>query len=203
MTGTMDNNEFLSFRQEILGFVEPRIKPKRFLHTLGVEKQALHLASLYLPDDLQNVSIAALLHDNAKSISCSKQLAISKKAFPNVKLSEKYESVLHAFAGASEAKAEYSDLSCDVVNAIAYHTTGRPGMSTLEKIIYCADFTELNREPFEGLEQARKLLEEDLDQGLLMILKHTAAYVRQQKKDVHPLTLETIRFYEKEINDHG
>ena len=203
MITVMEDRAFAAFREEVLRFVEPRIKPKRFIHTLGVEKQALHLASLYLPDDLQSVSLAALLHDNAKSLPGKKQLSISKEAFPDVELSQQYESILHAFAGAVEAKEKYSDLSSDIVNAIAFHTTGRPGMSTLEKIIYCADFTELNREPFDGLEEARKLLDEDLDKGLLMILKHTAAYVRQQKKDVHPLTLETIRFYEKEINNHG
>lgn len=151
-----------------------------------------------------SASIAALLHDNAKNLSVDDQLSLCQDVFPKQKLSKDYAAILHAFAGAVEAKNRYPELSDDIVNAIAFHTTGRPGMSVLEKIIYTADYTEPNRETFPGLEEARKELYQDLDQGLKRILRQTSGYVSGKGKKVHPLTMQTLAYYDEDTkNDKG
>ncbi len=195
----MEYAEYLSLREDILVWLEPRIKPARFIHTLGVEQQAVSLARRYMPEDVSSASIAALLHDNAKNLPTEQQLALCEEYFPDQDLTKEFTPILHAFAGAVEAQKRYPMLSDDIINAISFHTTGRPNMSTLEKIIYCADYAEPNREPFPGLEEARKVLFSDLDEGLKFILRQTNQYISNKGKKVHPLTTMTMSFYDAEV----
>ena len=191
----MEYSDYLMLREDILKWIQKRLKPSRFKHTLGVEQLSVTLARRYHEDPMM-ASIAALLHDNAKNLSLEKQLKICKKAYPDLGLTLEYASVLHAFAGAAEARKKYPDLPEDVYNAISYHTTGRPDMSKLEKIIYTADFAEPGRAPFEGLDGIRKTLLTNLDQGFMAVLKQTVGYVEERGKQMHPLSIETLHFYE-------
>lgn len=195
----MEYAEYLSLREDILAWLEPRVKPSRFIHTMGVEQQAVSLARRYMPSDVSSASLAALLHDNAKNLPTEEQLELCKIYFPDQELTKEFAPILHAFAGAVEAQKRYPMLSDDIINAISFHTTGRPNMSTLEKIIYCADYAEPNREPFPGLEEARKMLYVDLDEGLKFILRQTSQYVSGKGKKIHPLTTMTMAFYEPTI----
>ncbi len=192
----MEYSEYLILREDILKWIQKRLKPSRYKHTLGVEQLAVTLARRYQEDPML-ASIAALLHDNAKNLSIEKQLKICKRNYPEQGLSLEYSSVLHAFAGAAEAKKKYPFLPEDVINAICYHTTGRPDMSRLEKIIYSADFAEPGRTPFDGLEDVRRALLTDLDSGFFMILTSTLGYVEERGKPMHPLSLQTLEFYKK------
>lgn len=192
----MDQKEYLSLREESLNWVRGRLKDSRFAHTLGVEESAVHLASKY-GVDVQEASLAAILHDNAKYLPYDRQQYLCRMNFPNIDFSLQYRSIFHAFAGSVEAHQMYPDLSQNLLNAIAYHTTGRPGMTDLEMVIYCADYVEPNRPDFPGLSDARKALESSLYEGFIMILSNTCRYVEQQKKPVHPLSLQTLAYYQK------
>ncbi|MCF0136590.1 MAG: HD domain-containing protein [Lachnospiraceae bacterium] len=194
----MEYSEYLKLREEVLAWVEPRIKPARFTHTLGVEQLAVTLARIYSPEDYMSASLAALLHDNAKNLPLDVQQYLCNQHYPEMELRREHSAVFHAFAGAAEARRVFPQASEDIINAIAYHTTGRPGMSVLEKIIYCADYAEANRDPFPELLEVRKVLRQDLDEGLRMILSGTGSYVRAKGKVVFPLTEETLQYYEKE-----
>jgi predicted HD superfamily hydrolase involved in NAD metabolism len=63
-------------------------------------------------------------------------------------------------------------------------------MTLLDKVIYVADYIEPNRN-FPGVEEARKLAEEDLDQALLYALKNTITFLIQKEQTVYPLTVKT------------
>jgi len=191
----MDYQDYLRYRSDILDWISLRLKNSRYTHTLGVEQTAVTLARKF-GQDPNLASLAALLHDNAKNLDLDEQFAICKKAYPKkFSLTMDYASILHAFAGAEEARKRYPDLPLDVFEAIRYHTTGRPGMSDLEKNIYCADFIEPNREPFEGLDEARKQVFSNLDDGLCYILRHTTAYINGKGKKLYPLTAKAMKYY--------
>lgn len=197
----MEYSAYLEFRQDALKWIEYRLKPTRYIHSLGVEQSAVQLARLY-GEDMMAASIAGLLHDNAKNLPLEQQLSICLESFPGLEgFSMDYPSVLHAFAGAAEAKRQYPRLDSDILNAIAFHTTGRPGMSRLEKIIYCADYIEPNRQMFPGLEEARKLVKEDLDKGLLLIMDQTIHFVCDRRKEIYPLTIKADLYYHESIDD--
>ncbi len=193
----MTQEMYQELRKDILKWIEARLKPKRFQHTLGVEETAVLLARTFGCDQ-QEASLAALLHDNAKNLDQEVLYQICQEHYPEYNLSDEYASVFHAFAGAVTAKEKYPDLSEDILQAICFHTTGRPQMSMLEKIIYAADYAEPGREPFPGLELIRERLFQDLDDGVRCMLQQTVDYVKMKKKKIHPLTLMTLDYYNEE-----
>ena len=122
----MDYQEYLQYREDILKWIGGRIKKNRYQHTLGVEQTAVTLARKFGADP-NLASLAALLHDNAKNLDIHDQLSICKKAFPKkYNLTMDYANILHAFAGAVEARDRYPQLPEEVFSSICYHTTGKP-----------------------------------------------------------------------------
>ena len=190
----MTHEQYLAIREDIMQWIAKRLKKGRFQHTLGVEQTAMALAQRY-EIDTQMASLAALLHDNAKNMDMEQQLLLCQQYFPEIGLSSQYATVLHAFAGAAAAKQRYPQLPEELIEAIAYHTTGRAHMGTLEKIIYIADYIEPNRKSFAGLEKARKWAQKNLDRCMALILQQTNEYVMMNYKPVHPLSIEAAQYY--------
>ena len=96
--------------------------------------------------------------------------------------------LLHSKTGAAVAERTFGE-GPEVVRAIYYHTTGRAGMTLLEKIIYLADYIEPTRN-FPGVEDLRRQCYEDLDGGLLMGLEMTIREMEERGNEVHRATLE-------------
>ncbi len=169
----------------------------RFTHTLYVAGTAASIAMCYgLDTDMAET--AGLLHDCAKCMNLSKMLKICDKA--GVELSE-YEknsgSLLHSKAGAVLAQTKYGVRDEDILNAIRYHTTGRPGMSLLEKIIFVADYIEPGRDSAPNLPVVRKLAFESIDDCVLQILKDTLSYLESTGAQVDPMTQKTYEYYRR------
>lgn len=180
-------------RIEIIRWLYDTLKPKRFLHTLGVEETAVRLARAYGISEAE-ASTAALLHDCAKNLSEEELLQICEKEHVDLDPNSAYPQLLHAFAAPYTAQQRFGNVfSPEILNAIRYHTTGRAEMTLLDKIIFSADYTEPGRKPFPGLEEARELLSKDLDQGTLYILKNTVEYLHRQNLTVHPYTMEALQ----------
>ena len=174
---------------KILEWLYGRLKAKRFLHTLGVEQLAVELARRnQLP--LWQASVAALLHDCAKNMSEEELLQICDRQGIDLGPNSAYPQLLHAFAGPAVAVDAFGPLPEVILNAIRYHTTGRAGMSAMEKVIFSADYAEPGRRPFPGLQEARELLMRDLNGGTLQILNNTIEYLRQQGSRIHRFTTE-------------
>ena len=168
---------------------------KRFEHTLGVAYTAAALAMRY-EEDILKAQIAGLLHDCAKCLKDEKILNICKKE--NMSISEierRNPYLLHAKAGAVLAKEKYNIDDEDIINAIYNHTTGRPEMSRLEKIIFIADYMEPGRKSAPNLALIRKMAFEDLDSTLCKILQDTLAYLKKSDCEIDPATEITWNYY--------
>ena len=175
--------------------MEKALDPKRYEHTLGVAYTAAALAMLY-GDDVNNAILAGMLHDCAKCLTNEKRLSICEKY--NIAVNEaerKNPYLLHAKVGSFLAMKKYGVTDKDVINAILNHTTGRPGMSLLEKIIWIADYIEPGRKQAPNLPLIRKLAFEDLDQALLTALRDTLEYLHAGKMEVDNMTQRTYDFY--------
>ena len=85
----------------------------------------------------------------------------------------------------------------EVLSAIRWHTTGRPGMSLLEKIVFVADYMEPGRDSAPDLPQVRKLAFENIDDCVLQILKDTLNYLGTTGADVDPMTQKTYDYYRR------
>ena len=179
--------------------VESRLDPKRYEHTLGVEYTAAALAMRY-DLDMEKARFAGLLHDVAKCMPDEKKLSYCKKH--DIEISE-YEqqnpSLLHAKIGAYIAKDEFNIEDEDILNAILNHTTGRPEMSDLEKIIFIADYIEPGRRTAPNLDEARHLSFQNLDMALVRILEDTLVYLQSKNEVTDPMTQQTYDYYKRMV----
>ena len=168
---------------------------KRYEHTLSVAYTAANLAACY-GENINHALIAGMLHDCAKCLPDEKLLAICEKQHMQISEAEyKKPSLLHAKAGSYLAMKKYHVTNQDILNAIHNHTTGRPGMSLLEKIIFVADYMEPGRRQAPRLEQVRRTAFMDLDQAVLMILEDTLKYLQDSCSVIDQSTQETYQYY--------
>ena len=162
------------------------LKPKRMPHVLGTEQEAVRLVRRYGGDETQ-ARIAALLHDCTKKMDMAQQLALCEKyGIMLDELEQKALKLLHSKTGAAIARDVFG-VEDAVYDAILYHTTGKPDMTRLEKIIYLADYIEPTRD-FPGVDELRKTVYEDMDKGLLMGLTMTIQEMEEMGNPVHHLT---------------
>ena len=168
----------------------------RFIHTQGVMYTATALAMCH-GEDLVKAQVAGLLHDCAKCISTPKKLKICKKNDIYLsKWEEENEALLHAKVGVYIAKKKYDVTDPAILNAIRYHTTGRPEMSVLEKIIYIADYIEPGRFKAKNLPIVRPLAFQDLDETMYVILRDTLTYLNGTDNTMDPTTAQAYEYYQ-------
>lgn len=175
--------------------MEKELDAKRYEHTLGVAYTAAALAMCNDVDPVK-AETAGLLHDCAKCFSDDKKISVCRKNNMEINSVESRNPyLLHAKAGYCIAKNKFDIEDQDILNAILNHTTGRPGMSTLEKIIYIADYIEPSRKQAPNLSEVRKLAFQNLDQALLKILTDILSYLESGGGEIDPLTKETYDYY--------
>ncbi len=177
---------------------EPYLKPTRVPHVRGCEKEAERLAARWGErEDL--AAEAGILHDITKKLSGEEQLRMCEKYGIMADIFEReMPALLHARTGACLAR-ELFGVGDAVYDAIAWHNTGRPGMSALEKILWLADFIEPTR-AFPGVDRVRELAYRDLDGALMMALEMTLEHVRRSGGTIHPRTEETLNWLRSEDN---
>lgn len=172
---------------------------KRFEHTLGVASTAQMLATIHGANPT-DAYVAGLLHDCAKCLSNEKRLKICKKNHIEVsELELRNPFMLHAKVGRFLAEAKYDIKDEDILKAIESHTTGRPGMSLLEKIVFIADYIEPNRKTIPNLMELRKLSFQDIDQALIGILQNTLTYLKDTREEIDEKTQQTYDYYKERI----
>ena len=105
--------------------------------------------------------------------------------------------LLHGKAGACLARDKFGVEDEELLDAIRYHTTGRPEMTLLEKIVFVADYIEPNRKKADNLTELRRLAFEDLDETVLQILEQTLDYLEKTGKEIDRHTIMTRDYYKK------
>jgi len=184
-------------RVELIKTLEQELSYKRFIHTLCVAGTASSLAMCY-GADLEKAETAGLLHDCAKCMDVRKMQKVCEKAGLTVSSFEADSgSLLHSKAGSVLAAEKYGITDPDMINAIRYHTTGRPGMSLLEKIIFVADYIEPGRFTAKNLPLIRRLAFSDIDEALMKILYDTLVYLNSTGLVVDPMTQKTYDYYKQ------
>ena len=164
------------------------LKHRRIPHVLGTEQEAIRLAERY-GADVEKARAAALLHDCTKKLDMPAQLALcGQYGIALDELEQKALKLLHSKTGAAIARDVFG-VDDEVYSAIWYHTTGHADMTTLEKIIYLADYIEPSRD-FPGVDTLRKVCYEDLDKGLLLGLEMTIEEMTAMGNPVHRATVE-------------
>ncbi len=171
---------------------------KRYEHTLGVAFTAASLAMRY-GADVKQAQVAGLLHDCAKCMTNEERLSICKKNKLEVTPVEKANPfLLHAKVGAFLAKEKYGIQDEEILSAVRCHTTGRPNMTLLEKIVFTADYIEPSRKTAPNLDEVRTMAFQNLDIALCKILSDTLDYLDTVDQEIDPMTKETYHYYNGE-----
>ena len=171
------------------------LNPNRVAHVAGVETEAFQLAKVW-GEDPEKAAEAGILHDITKKLKYEEQLILFDKygiiksdaILNNPKL-------LHPITGAELSKDLFGVCS-DVYNAILWHTTGKPDMTLLEKIIYLADYIEPNRD-FPGVDNLRKLAYENIDEAMRTGLEMSIEDIKSRGEEPYHITIEAFEWYNR------
>lgn len=182
-------------QHEIRKRLKKELDKGRYEHTKGVMYTAGCMAMAY-ETSIEQAMLAGLLHDCAKCIPDDEKLQICEEHDIPINAVE-YESpfLLHAKLGAYLAETVYEVKDPEILHAIKVHTTGAPDMSTLDKIIYIADYIEPGRNKAADLPRVRKLAFEDLDACMAEILCDTLKYRSRVGGPLDPSTQLAYEFY--------
>lgn len=183
--------------------LQKALTENRYRHTLGVTYTACALAMRY-GEDLQAARLAGLLHDCAKCIPNKEKVELCRKNRLDVSEFELAHPVLlHAKLGAYIARKKYGVKDEAVLSAIRWHTTGKPDMSGLEKIIFLADYIEPNRDKAPHLSSIRRTAFEDLDRCIYSVLQDTVVYLQTDPDSMDRMTVEAYEYYRNLLKDRG
>lgn len=194
--------KYIERKDEFIALLKGKLNEDRFVHSMGVADTAVVLAEKF-GADRDKAYIAGLLHDVMKNESREEQLKIMKKDGIILSQAERNNPKLwHAMAGAAFLKHELGITDPDIINAVRYHTTGRAGMSLLERIIYTADFISPERD-YPDVEVMRSLSFESLDKGDLYSLQYSLKKLSENKLVIHTDSVDfynelVIRLHEEE-----
>ncbi len=174
---------------------------RRIAHVAGCESEAVRLAK-HWGEDPEIAAESAILHDITKRLSEEEQLQLCKKYGIILDSAErKMPKLLHARTGAEVARDLFG-ISDSVYSAIRWHTTGKPDMTLLEKILYIADYIEPTRD-FTGVDMVRELAYSDLDRALLLGLKMTIDEVTQSGAEPYIDTVDAFHWYTRTITERS
>jgi predicted HD superfamily hydrolase involved in NAD metabolism len=180
--------------------IKEKLSSKRAAHSLSVVKTALEMAE-GTGLDQEKVYLAALLHDYAKELPPEELLALAKEnGLLTCLAEERQPDLLHGPVAAWLCRQELKIQDEEILNAIRYHTTGRPGMTRFEIIIYLADLIEPGRK-YDHVDKLRKKCAKNLYKGLLYAFDSTLVYVLERKFLIHPLTVEARNWLLEECYD--
>ena len=171
------------------------LKPNRVAHVLGCRDTAMELAKRW-GADVTDAGRAGLLHDITKALDGPLQLTLCAEYGKILgEFSKHNTKTLHSLTGSLVAERIFGE-NREVVDAICSHTTGKPNMTTLEKILYIADYMEPNRD-FPGVETLRQLAYADLDKAVKTGLLMTLEVLKKNQQEISPASAEAIAFLEQ------
>lgn len=171
-----------------------RVLPKeRYEHTLRVGDLALDMAKAYNVDT-DKAYLAGTSHDIAKKREEELLKKYDISFFADEEDIERFFPIIHSPLGAMELREVFGVEDEDIFRAICYHTTGRPAMSMLEKIVFLADSAEAGRKS-EISDKIREMAYEDIDKALVMTMDLSIDKCLERSRAIHPLTVEARNYY--------
>ena len=187
--GSLRGLPYAALREASLALHDEKRRP----HAAGTADTAAELA-LRWGEDPEIARRAGILHDITKALGPREQLLICERyAVPLSPFQRENPKLLHAKTGAAVARAVFGEPE-PIVSAICWHTTGRAAMSTLEKILYIADYMEPTRD-FPGVEQLREATRRDLDEAVWLGLDQSLSHLRELGRSVDPDSREAWSYY--------
>ena len=177
-------------------YAEYGMKRKRIDHSYSTALCGIWLAKRACVD-MHKAITALLLHDIGKYLT--KEDAEARGVVFDGRIDDMPLPVRHAEIGAEILSQLVGIKDADVIEAVRWHTTGRPAMTAIEKVVYLADYIEPLRD-FPGVDELRASVEEDLDKGLLAALKNSVSHVGEE---IYPVTMRAYEYYAEKQGENA
>lgn len=181
--------------ENIKALLRERLDENRYIHSLGVAESAKELADLYGADE-NKAYLAGLLHDITKNETKERQLKLFESDGIILSQVEKNNPKLwHAMTAPVYIKNKLGITDEEILSAVRYHTTGKAGMSLLEKIVYIADYISAERD-YPDVDVMRSLSKISLEKAALYSLKYTLKKLSKNELVIHN---DSLSFYNELI----
>ena len=185
--------------QKARRLAKKRLSAKRYQHTLNVRRMAVKLAKRWGADP-EKAALASLLHDTAKELPREEMLQIlNDNAIMAENAQNRPSPVWHGICAAILAQTQWGVEDEEVLSAIRCHTTGKPGMSLLDEIVFLADMTSAERD-YPEVDYLRKREKKDIHQAMREALEMNLHWLEESGKPVDEETraaLEDLRQRER------
>lgn len=183
-------------RDKLERFMKDHLKDSRYIHSLGVEKMAMELASLY-GADVEKAAFAGRYHDIAKNFDQDE----SDELIRVYGVDSRYlgnRALAHSKIAAAILERDFGVTDEDILNAVRSHTTGRVGMSLLEEIVYVSDAIEENRN-YPELKDLQDEAHKNLDLVCWHIMNFAVEMILEKGRELDPETIEAREFIENRL----
>ncbi len=184
------NNELLKYKD----IIKPMMSKKRYVHCCNVAEMCVKLAKIHGFDE-DKAYTAGILHDIRKEIDYEtmekEMLASGFYIDPAEHYSKK---TWHGIASAYYAANVLGITDTDILNAIRFHTVGRPKMSKLEKIVYLGDLVSAERD-FKDVEMYREYTLKNLDNAMFRVLEWSIPNTISKGGKIPVSTIEAYNYY--------
>ena len=189
-------------RSDILTWLQTHVPESRIRHILRVEEMSVDLARHHGIDP-DKAAQAGLMHDLAKFFKPDRLLAMAEQeGLVLDAIDRAVPHLLHADVSAIVARDEFGITDEGILNAIANHTLGKPGMDPLSCIVFLADTLEPGRGKSSELEALRALSLDDLQTAVWRTSDYSLQYLLRSNQPIHPRTVITRNWFLQEVSSH-
>lgn len=189
-------------REQVLTWLSEHVPQSRLDHILRVEQMAVELASHHKVD-VEKAAIAGLMHDLAKYFKPTLLLEMARTEGLEIDpVSLAHPHLLHADVSAIVARDTFGVKNEEVLQAIANHTLGRPGMSKLCCIVFLADSIEPGRGDTSQLQTLRQLSYQDLHQAVWRTCDYSLKFLLETHCLIHPRTIATRNWFLQSVKNN-
>ena len=178
---------------EIVAKEKSNMTEDRFEHCIGVSKTAQRLAELNHYDE-DKAALAGFIHDYAKQVSVEEYREVIKTKGFDQDLLNWNRSIWHGIVGTYFIQRDLKITDSEILTAVRRHTTADVEMTTLDKIVFMADYIEPGRS-FPGVEEARKITYANIDRGVGYQLAHTLEFLIEKRNKIYPRTLDAYNVW--------
>ncbi|GMO50021.1 MAG: hypothetical protein Pg6C_13240 [Treponemataceae bacterium] len=166
--------------------LEKSVKTKRYEHSLRVTETALALCGKF-GADFSKTAVACIAHDMCKEFPADRLVELARLDGAEISAIESARpSLLHGRAAAVTLRDEYGITDTEILEAVRFHTVGKPNMCRIAKIVYIADKIEPGRNHADS--EILRIEAFTLDELLYYVVDENINYLTQNNEKVSPFS---------------
>jgi predicted HD superfamily hydrolase involved in NAD metabolism len=166
--------------------------PERLAHSRRVADLAFGLCVAHGLEG-EKGELAGLAHDWARELPPGRMRELAlRDGRGESTLEVQYPVLLHGRAAAVDLRGKLGIEDAEILEAVACHVTGCPGMGLLAKIVFVADFLEPGRGFLhEGVRKG--ILTMDINRMMMRVLEEIFDYLRLKKRPIAPPAVQLFK----------